>query len=76
METTNSPYVVATAKEHTYIVTFLHGRDSAATEFADEFFESQASDNRTLPEIFPAFKWVFPFLELRNSAQLETGLFQ
>lgn len=45
---------------HTHTFIFLHGRDSTAAEFMREFFESQASDDRTLPEIFPQVKWVFP----------------
>ncbi len=43
-------------------VVFLHSRDSTATESADESFESQASSDRKLLEIFlqmgvPNFKY-------------------
>ncbi|GAB5590149.1 hypothetical protein Unana1_05049 [Umbelopsis nana] len=76
MENTNKSHVVGPAKDNTHTVILLHGRDSTAAEFAEEFFESQASDNRTLPEIFPDFKWVFPSSELRNSTRFETHLSQ
>jgi lysophospholipase II len=76
MESPDNTHAIAPTKEHTHTVIFLHGRDSTAAEFADEFFESQASDNRTLPEIFPDFKWVFPSSGLRNSARFETELSQ
>lgn len=69
-------HVVAPSKRHTHTVILLHGRDSTASEFASEFFESQASDNLTLPETFPSFKWVFPSSKLRNSARFETTLSQ
>jgi predicted esterase len=45
---------------HTHTVIFLHGRGSTAAEFVSEFFESQSSGSRTLPEIFPPVRWVFP----------------
>ncbi|RVX68396.1 hypothetical protein B0A52_07396 [Exophiala mesophila] len=49
---------------HTHTIIFLHGRDSDAQEFADEFFESEASEPagrpRTLPDLFPSIRWVFP----------------
>jgi lysophospholipase-2 len=72
----NNPHSIAPLKEHTHTVIFLHGRDSTATEFTEEFFESQTSDDRTLPEIFPTFKWVFPTSKLRNSTRFETELCQ
>ncbi len=64
-----------TAK-HTHTVIFLHGRDSTAKEFAPEFFESQASDDRTLPEIFPGTKWVFPSADMISSARFGSELSQ
>ena len=49
---------------HTHTVIFLHGRDSYSREFADEFFESEASgpteQPRKLRDLFPAIRWVFP----------------
>ena len=59
---------------HTIIL--LHGHDSVAEEFAEEFFENQASDDRTLPEIFPAVRWVFPTSKLRKSARFEVEMSQ
>lgn len=69
-------HVVDPSKRHTHTVILLHGRDSTASEFASEFFESQASDDLTLPETFPSIKWVFPCSNLRNSARFETALSQ
>ncbi|KAH0362038.1 alpha/beta-hydrolase, partial [Aureobasidium melanogenum] len=54
----------------------LHGRDSVASEFAEELFESQASDGRTLPQIHPGFKWVFPNSGLLKSERFDTELSQ
>ncbi|KAK7536095.1 Alpha/Beta hydrolase protein [Phyllosticta citribraziliensis] len=69
-------YILNPSAEHSHTVIFLHGRDSTAPEFAVEFFESQASDDKTLPEIFPSFKWVFPTSTLRNSARFSIEMSQ
>ncbi|KAK8216754.1 hypothetical protein M8818_001717 [Zalaria obscura] len=69
-------YIVAPLASHTHTIILLHGRDSVAKEFADEFFESQASDGRTLPEIFPTIKWVFPSSGTRQSARFDTPMSQ
>lgn len=60
-ELTDRLHIVAPKRghTHTHTIIFLHGRDSTATEFSAELFESQASD-RTLAEIFPSVKWIFP----------------
>lgn len=69
-------HVVAPSNRHTHTVILLHGRDSTASEFASEFFESQASDDLILPETFPFIRWVFPSSKLRNSTRFETTLSQ
>ena len=72
----NAAHIVAPCKDHTQTIILLHGRDSIASEFAEEFFESQASDDRTLPEIFPTTRWVFPTSKIRNSARFEAPMSQ
>lgn len=56
---------------HTHTIILLHGRDSNASEFAKDFLESQASDDRTFPEIFPGIKWVFPTSKIRKSERFQ-----
>jgi len=72
----NAAHIVAPRGDHTQTIILLHGRDSIASEFAEEFFESQASDDRTLPEIFPTTRWVFPTSKIRNSARFEAPMSQ
>jgi lysophospholipase-2 len=72
----NTTHVVSPSGNPTHTIIFLHGRDSIASEFALEVFESQASDDRTLPEIFPTVKWVFPASKLRNSERFGTEMSQ
>jgi lysophospholipase-2 len=69
-------HTIPPLEKHTHTIILLHGRDSTALEFAPEFLESQASDDRTLPQIFPTIKWVFPTSQIRNSQRFETGLSQ
>jgi len=66
--------------KHTHTVIFLHGRDSNAQEFADEFFESEASEPagrpRTLPDLFPGIRWVFPTAPALYSKRFDTTISQ
>ena len=56
---------------HTHTVIFLHGRDSDGREFADEFFESEASgpveQPRKLRDLLPGIRWVFPSAPILRS---------
>jgi len=61
---------------HTHTIIHLHGLGSNATEFASEFFESQISDGRTLPEILPSIKWVFPTAPVVYSARFNVYMSQ
>ncbi|KAI5918633.1 lysophospholipase II [Camillea tinctor] len=67
-------------KYHTHTVIFLHGRDSNAREFADEFFESEASkpenQPRTLLDLFPSIKWVFPNAPASHSERFGSQMSQ
>ncbi|KAI1307863.1 Alpha/Beta hydrolase protein [Xylaria venustula] len=60
----DNTYTVEPKAAHTHTVIFLHGRDSDCKEFANELFESEASEPvnqpRTLPDLFPNIRWVFP----------------
>ncbi|KAK7726401.1 60S ribosomal protein L32 [Botryosphaeria dothidea] len=67
-------HIVPPTAAHTHTIILLHGRDSLASEFAAELFESQASDDRTLPELFPSYRWVFPTSALRNAVRFGTEL--
>jgi lysophospholipase-2 len=55
--------------KHTHTVIFLHGREDCGTWFAHDFFDLKASDGRTLAEIFPYNRWVFPTAKRRFSAK-------
>jgi lysophospholipase-2 len=76
MAANDNIHIIEPTKKHTHTFILLHGRDSNAAEFATDFFESQASDDRTLPEIFPNYKWVLPTSALRNSTRFETEMSQ
>lgn len=67
-----APHIEGPTANHMHTVISLHGRGNTASKLAPEFFQSQASDDRTLPEIFPGFKWVFPALKLRPSARFDS----
>jgi predicted esterase len=64
----NDMEVTWPTKDHKLTIIFLHGCGSNAAEFMAELFESQASDGRTLREIFPQAKWVFPNAGMLYSA--------
>jgi predicted esterase len=53
---------------HTHTVVFLHGRGDNAQNFSLCLLQSKDSHNRSLPYIFPSFRWVFPQSELRETS--------
>lgn len=55
--------------EHTHTVIFLHGREDCGSWLAQDFFDDKSSDGRTLAEIFPSIRWVFPTAKRRFSAK-------
>jgi predicted esterase len=59
---------ISPSAPHTHTVVFLHGRGDNAQKFAQSLLYSRDTHNRTLPEIFPSFRWVFPQAELRECA--------
>lgn len=84
-----SPHTVGprAGHAHTHTIIFLHGRDSIAKEFADELFESEASEEvagriaepgggRTLPDLFPTIRWVFPTAPIIRSERFDTHMSQ
>lgn len=75
-------YVVEPAEghAHTHTIIFLHGRDSTSAEFASELFESEASGPRdkprTLRDLFPTARWVFPTAPMQRSVRFDTDMSQ
>lgn len=71
---------------HTHTIIFLHGRDSTAEEFASELFESEGTRpfglpptvrrGRTLPDLLPTVKWVFPRAPILRSARFGVDMSQ
>lgn len=65
---------------HTHTIIFLHGRDSTSAEFASELFESEASEPRdkprTLRDLYPTVRWVFPTAPMLRSARFEADMSQ
>ncbi|KUJ17111.1 alpha/beta-hydrolase [Mollisia scopiformis] len=61
--------VSPTADAHTHTIIFLHGREDFSSDLAQYFFDSKSSDDRSMAEIFPSIRWVFPTAKLRFSAQ-------
>jgi lysophospholipase II len=61
---------------HTHTIIFLHGRDSNAAEFKIDFLESETSNFKTFPDVFPGVKWVFPSAGLCYSERFNTKLSQ
>ncbi|PNS16321.1 Acyl-protein thioesterase 1 [Sphaceloma murrayae] len=69
-------HIVPSKLSHKHTIIFLHGKDSTATEFASELFESQASNDLTLPESLPHVKWVFPSAPTIYSARFDCHMSQ
>ncbi|KAI0183906.1 lysophospholipase II [Xylaria flabelliformis] len=70
-----SPTIFLPREQHSHTIICLHGRDSDAAQFASEFFESEASQPegqpRTLLDLFPTVKWVFPTAPLLRAERFD-----
>ncbi|KAI9824192.1 MAG: hypothetical protein M1819_000904 [Sarea resinae] len=70
-ETYPEPLVIAPAGPHTHTIILLHGRGSNAERFGLELLKSRTSGGRTLPELFPGLKFIFPTAKKRRSTVLK-----
>lgn len=64
-------HIVNPQSIHTHTAIVLHGRGSDGPEFAEEFFSSHLSDNKSLAQKLPGWRWVFP-----SSPELWSTTFQ
>ncbi|KAK1978308.1 beta-1,4-glucosidase [Colletotrichum cereale] len=64
-------YVIQPKSEHTHTAIILHGRGSCGEEFAQELLASTLSDDCTLMDKLPGWRWVFP-----SSKELWSTAFQ
>lgn len=55
-------------RPHTHTVIFLHGRGSTARKLAEGLHHFTDARSRSLFEMFPSFRWVFPQAPLRERA--------
>jgi len=60
---------VEPTESHTHTVIFLHGREDFGSDLAQYFFDSKSSDNKSIAELFPSVKFVFPTSALRFCAR-------
>ena len=60
--------IVQPSTSHTHTVVFLHGRADTALGFSRSLQYSLDSHKRTLVEIFPSFRWVFPSARIQPCA--------
>ncbi|KAI1869748.1 uncharacterized protein JN550_005729 [Neoarthrinium moseri] len=56
--------VVPPEAAHTHTVIFLHGRGGTAQELAERLLMLKDSSRRSLADMFPSVRWVFPQAEL------------
>lgn len=57
------PVIVPPRTAHTHTVVFLHGRGDEAENFSRSLSRWTNSEHRTLFDVFPSFRWVFPRCE-------------
>ena len=64
-------HIIEPKSQHTHTAVLLHGRGSNGEEFAEELAASTLSDQRTLMQKLPGWRWVFP-----SSRELWSTVFQ
>ena len=68
--------VVLSRAKHNHTIINLHGRGSNATEYKDDFHESETSDHRTLIDVFPGIKWLYPTADIIPSRRFGSEMSQ
>lgn len=68
MDADNTPLVVQPGYPHTHTVVFLHGRGDTALNFLKSLPYSRDSQDRSLAELYPSFRWVFPWAPVTRTA--------
>ncbi len=53
-------HVLEPESRHTHTAILLHERGSTGEEFAEELLDSRPSDQQTLAQKLPGWRWVFP----------------
>ncbi|KAM0300084.1 hypothetical protein ACHAPM_007322 [Fusarium culmorum] len=53
-------HVLEPTQPHTHTAILLHGRGSRGEGFAEELAETLMSDNKTIMQALPSWRWVFP----------------
>lgn len=67
-------HVIEPESRHTHTVVLLHGRGSTGKEFADELFDTTLSGSKTLKQLLPGWRWVFPSSQRLWSATFQQDL--
>ncbi|KAI1108226.1 lysophospholipase II [Nemania sp. NC0429] len=77
---TENTHVVDPTAAHTHTIIFLHDRGSSCEEFANKLLGSMAAglidQPRTLRDLLPSVRWVFPRAPILPSKRLDTDVSQ
>jgi predicted esterase len=65
------PLIIPPSTKHTHSVILLHGRGSNATRFGLELLDSKTSSGKSLQQLFPSVKFIFPTAKKRRSTILK-----
>jgi len=64
------PLIVLPSTRHSHSIILLHGRGSNASRFGLEFLKAETSTGKTLGEIYPGTKWIFPTAKKRRATAI------
>ncbi|KAF2763199.1 alpha/beta-hydrolase [Pseudovirgaria hyperparasitica] len=65
------PLIIEPSGSHTATAILLHGRGSNAERFGLEFLKALTRSGKSLPELFPGLKFIFPTAKKRRSVVLK-----
>jgi len=61
------PFIVAPTSTHTQTILLLHGRGGEGRSFGLEFLASQTTAGKSIQELFPGMKFIFPTAKKRRA---------
>lgn len=67
-------HVLNPQSTHTHTAILLHGRASDGSEFVEDFLKCMTSQQKTLPDSLPNWRWVLPTSRIRRSTVFQENM--
>jgi predicted esterase len=68
------PVTIFPSAKQTRTILVLHGRGSNGDEFSEQFLASKTSSDKSIKDMFPGVKWIFPTASKRRASAFNRAI--